>query len=300
MRKALFLIIGIFLFAFDIKPVPEMKVNTQKAKLGKRLFCDTRLSKNKDVSCASCHSLKRYGVDNLQYSIGSGGVIDKPMNTPSVYNTYFNVAWFWNGRAGSLQQQAIDAFTDKKEHNMNVSDIEKVVLSDSGYVRDFKKIYGKAPDINLIADAIAEFEKSLVTLNCRFDRYLKGDEHAITPKEKRGYMKFKQYGCITCHNGVNVGGNSYQKMGIFMQYIDIQRGRDRYLVTHFPADKYTYKVPGLRNVAKTYPYFHDGSVKTLDKAIELMGELNLGIKFKKEDVSDIKAFLETLTGEIHE
>lgn len=298
MKKIGLLMVFVFLFSYDIKPVHKVPFNKAKAALGKKLFFDKRLSKHKDVSCNSCHNVQSYGMDNMKNSIGTGGVKDTPMNTPTVYNAVFNAAFFWNGRAGTLEQQAIDAFEDKKEHDMTLKEIVNVVNKDKCYVKEFKRLYNRAPNINDIANAIAEYEKSLVTLNCRFDQYLKGNKKAVNKKEKHGYELFKRYGCITCHNGVNVGGNSFQKIGIFMQYLKIPRGLDRYYVTGFEGDKYVYKVPSLRNVEKTYPYFHDGSVKTLKEAIKLMGKLNLGINIPDKDVEDIESFLKTLTGEI--
>ncbi|GAB6045030.1 cytochrome-c peroxidase [Caminibacter profundus] len=291
--------IVVVLLSYDIKPLYKIKTNKDKVLLGKKLFFDKNLSKHKDISCNSCHIISNYGVDNKQFSIGSGGVIDTPMNTPTVYNVAFNIAFEWNGGSDTLQKQTINALTDKKEHNLTIDEVEKIVNSNKNYVKEFIKIYGKKPTINEITDAIAEYEKSLITLNSKFDKYLQG-EIKLTEEEKRGYMKFKIYGCITCHNGVNVGGNSFQKVGLFIENIDLDRGFDRYEVTKNPMDIYVYKVPSLRNVEKTYPYFHDGSVKTLKEAIKKMGQYNLGIVLSSEDIDDIESFLKTLTGKINE
>ncbi|ACM93320.1 cytochrome c551 peroxidase [Nautilia profundicola AmH] len=288
---------AVYLYAFEIIPIHYVKYNTSKAKLGEKLFFDKRLSKYKDISCASCHNLKRYGVDNRRFSIGTGGVVDKPMNSLSVYNVIFNAGYFWNGRSETLEEQVISSLTDKKEHNLTVSEIENVVRSEKKYVQEFEKIYHKKPSINEIANAIAEFEKSLITPNSKFDKYLLG-RVKLSKQETRGYYIFKMYGCITCHNGINVGSNSYQKLGIFLNNIKFIRGLDRSYVTKSADDMYVYRVPSLRNVEKTYPYFHDGSVKTLKEAIKLMGELNLGINIPAEDINDIEVFLKTLTGEI--
>jgi len=297
MKKVFILFLGVFLFSFDILPIQKVPFDKNKAEIGKKLFFDKRLSRHKDISCNSCHKIKNYGVDNMPLSVGSGGVLDTPMNTPTVYNTVYNIAWFWNGRAETLSQQVIDAFLNPKEHNMSIKEIERIIKKDKWYRNRFLRVYKKEPDIYDIADAISEYEKSLI-LPSRFDKYLKGDESAITSQERRGYLKFKIFGCITCHNGINIGGNSFQKIGIFMSDIKIKRGLDRYCVTKLESDKYVYKVPSLRNVAKTYPYFHDGSVKTLEDAILNMGRLNLGIELGQKDVLDIKAFLESLSGEI--
>jgi cytochrome c peroxidase len=295
--RFLFLCIAVYVFAFEITPLHSVKYDKNKAKLGEKLFFDKRLSKHGDICCASCHKLSSYGVDNKRFSVGSGGTVDKPMNSLSVYNVVFNVGYFWNGRAESLKQQVIESLEDKKEHNLSAAEVEKIVNGDKRYVKEFEKIYRNKPTLNEVADAIAEYEKSLVTLNSKFDRYLKGEGN-LTKKELRGYRKFKTYGCITCHNGINVGGNSYQKLGVFIKDKKIMRGEDRSEITKLKDDEYVYKVPSLRNVEKTYPYFHDGSVKSLKKAIKLMGELNLGIEIPDKDLDDMEAFLKTLTGKV--
>jgi len=289
------------LYANGVDVLTPVKYDKQKAKLGKLLYFDTRLSADKKVSCASCHSFEEGGANHKQFSIGVFKRVDSPMNSPTVYNAVFNCWQFWNGRAKTLAEQAGMAIMDEKEMGMNPKKLEKVVNSIPEYKLMFKEIYNTDYiSFANVCDAIAEFEKALVTLNSRFDRYLKGDKEALNSQEKRGYVLFKSYGCITCHNGKNFGGNSFQKLGIFAQYIKVPRGRDRYEVTHNPADKYVYKVPTLRNIALTAPYFHYGNVKTLEEAVLLMGKLNLGIKIPKKDIKDIVAFLKTLTGETPE
>ena len=187
---------------------------------------------------------------------------------------------------------------DPDEMGMDKKTLEEKINSIPKYKAIFKNVYNKDYITDdMIYDAIAEFEKALITPNCKFDRYLRGEKNALNEKEKRGYFLFKSYGCITCHNGVNLGGNSFQKLGIFIEGIKIPRGHDRYDVTKREDDKYVYKVPTLRNIALTAPYFHDGSVKTLKEAIILMGQYNLGIKILPKDVETIEAFLKTLTGE---
>jgi len=289
--------LAVFLFGFEIFPVHGVKYDKEKANLGRKLFFDKNLSKHNDISCAGCHNLKNYGVDNRRYSIGTGGVLDKPMNSMSVYNSVFNIGYFWNGRSDTLKQQVLSSLTDKKEHNLTVEEIESRVNSNASYVNEFEKIYHKAPTINEITEVIAEFQKSLITPDAKFDRYLRGEVN-LSKDELEGFYKFKMYGCITCHNGINVGGNSYQKLGVFFNRVDFKRGYDRYYVTGSKDDIYVYKVPSLRNVVKTYPYFHDGSVKSLKNAIKIMGELNLGIEIPDDDISDIEKFLNTLTGKI--
>ena len=292
------LIIFVFLNAEPITPIPlNIKYDKQKAKLGKLLFFDPNFSRDKKISCASCHSPEFYGADNKQFSIGVYGQVDKPMNSPTVYNAVFNCWQFWNGRAKTLQQQAMMANHDKLEMDMDNKTLEDRVNSNNLYKKMFFKIYGKNYiTADMVYDAIAEFEKTLITPNSKFDRYLRGDKAALNDKEKKGYFLFKSYGCITCHNGVNIGGNSFQKIGIFIDKINIPRGRDRYEVTKNKNDKYVYKVPTLRNIDKTAPYFHNGSVKSLKKAIYLMGKWNLGIEIPNKDIDYIYLFLKTLTG----
>jgi len=299
--KKLIIFLAAFLFASPIAPVTPVKYDKEKALLGKMLFFDPILSADNKISCASCHSPSFGGADNKRFSVGIFGKIDKPMNSPTVYNAVFNCWQFWNGRAKNLKQQAMMANHDPFEMGMTNDLVETRINSSSKYKAFFKQVY-KVEYIkaDMVYDAIAEFEKALVTPDCRFDRFLKGDKNAITKDEKRGYFLFKVYGCITCHNGKNLGGNSFQKLGIFIKDINIIEGRDRYQVTHNPSDRYVYKVPTLRNIALTAPYFHDGSVRSLKKAIKLMGKFNLGIDIPDEDVFYIEKFFKTLTGKTPE
>ncbi|WP_456489229.1 cytochrome-c peroxidase [Caminibacter pacificus] len=292
----------VLLYAEPVSPIPlKVKYNEDKALLGKMLFFDPILSADNKVSCASCHSPKHGGADNKRFSIGVFGRVDKPMNSPTVYNAVFNCWQFWNGRAKNLKQQAFMANTDPDEMGMTPEKVEEKLNKNNKYKKLFSLVYKKDYiSYDMVLDAIAEFEKALITPNCRFDKYLRGVHNAITEQEKRGYFLFKSYGCITCHNGKNLGGNSFQKLGVLVVDVNIIRGKDRYEVTHLPYDKYVYKVPTLRNIALTAPYFHDGSVKTLKEAIVKMGIFNLGVKIPAEDVEDIEAFLKTLTGETPE
>jgi len=285
-----------FLFANPITPIPkDIKYNKEKALLGKKLYLDPILSRDKRVSCNSCHRLDKYGVDNLQFSIGAFGRIDTPMNSPTTFNAVFNCCFFWNGRAKNLIIQAQMANQAHKEMDMTPKLLEERINKIPYYKNAFKKIY-KTDYItyDMIFDAIAEFEKALITPDSKFDRFLRKETN-LTKKELRGYILFKSYGCITCHNGVNLGGNSFQKIGVFFD-AKISRGADRYEVTKDPNDKYVYRVPPLRNILKTYPYFHDGSVKDIKEAIEKMGYYNLGIEIPQKDIDDIVEFFKTLTG----
>lgn len=295
MKKILILIFFKLLFAdMIIKPVPEkIKYNKQKASLGMYLFMDPRLSADKKISCMSCHKPSEGWADKRKVSIGVFGRKGR-VNSPTVLNAVFNFRQFWNGRAKDLKDQVFGPLHSNFEMDTDKKEAEKTVNTISVYKELFKKIYHTDYiTADMIADAIAEFEKTLITPDCKFDLYLKG-KAKLTPLEMKGKILFKSYGCITCHNGVNIGGNSFQKMGLIIPYkncID-----DRYEITHNPADRCVYKVPTLRNIALTAPYFHDGSAETLKEAIKKMGYYNLGIELKSDEIEAIEAFLKTFTG----
>ncbi|WP_281951587.1 cytochrome-c peroxidase [Nitrosophilus kaiyonis] len=291
-----FFIISILYSKEPISPIPQnIKYNKDKAILGKYLFFDPILSKDKTISCASCHDFNHGGADPRPVSIGVGGKKGK-VNAPTVYNSYFNFRQFWNGRAKDLKDQANGPVHAPNEMAMNQKLIEKRLNSNQFYKKLFKKVY-KTDKIKyeMVLDAIAEFEKALITPNSKFDRFLRG-EIKLSPLEKRGYLLFKQLGCITCHNGINIGGNSFQKIGAINPYPKKPVG-DRYEITKKEFDRYRYKVPSLRNIVLTAPYFHDGSAKTLEEAVDKMAYHNLGFKLSKEEKEAIVAFLNTLTGE---
>lgn len=281
-----------------IQPIAKpAAVNEEKVELGKKLFFDPRLSKSGFISCNSCHNLSMGGSDNLRSSIGHNWQ-EGPINSPTVLNSSLNLAQFWDGRAKDLKEQAAGPISNPKEmaftHDLAVS----VVASIQGYRDEFKKVFG-SDKVNLdrITDAIAEFEKTLVTPNARFDRWLNGDDKAITEKELQGYTLFKEAGCIACHNGPGVGGASFQKMGVTKEYITENTAIGRAGVTGKDSDRMYFKVPTLRNVELTYPYFHDGAAQTLQEAVITMGRLQLGREFTPDEQGKIVAFLKTLTGD---
>jgi len=281
-----------------IEPIPEtVKYNKQKAELGKLLFFDSILSKDKKISCASCHNPSQGWADKREVSIGvygKKGVIQ----SPTVLNSVFNFRQFWNGRAKDLKEQINGPVHNPVEMSMNEKIVEKRLNKNSFYKKLFKKVYHTDKiTYDMVADAIAEFEKALITPDSKFDLYLKG-KTKLTPLEEKGYVLFKKYGCVTCHNGRNIGGNSFQKMGIIFPVKKCVG--DRYEITHAKFDKCVYKVPTLRNIALTAPYFHGGNAKTLKEAVEKMAYHNLGIKMDKKDVKAIVAFLKTLTGKTPE
>ncbi len=279
-----------------IKPIPKtIAYNTKKAELGRLLFMDPRLSSDKSVACVSCHSFDHGGADPRPVSIGAHGKTGT-VNAPTVYNSYFNFRQFWNGRAKDLKEQAKGPLHNPVEMDMVTEEIERFLRSDDDYRKAFRAIYRRAPTHDDALDAIAEFEKALITPNCRFDRFLR-KEIDLTDLEHEGYRLFKTLGCATCHNGINVGGNSYQKMGLIFPYPWKETFPDRYDLTRTPADKNVYKVPTLRNIALTAPYFHDGSAPTLELALQKMAYHNLGFDLSADEIEALIAFLTSLTGE---
>ncbi|UCN00171.1 cytochrome-c peroxidase [Sulfurimonas sp. SWIR-19] len=278
-----------------ITPLPQsVQVNQAKAKLGQALFFDPILSHDNTISCASCHDLHNGGDDGLKFSFGIQGQ-EGAVNAPTVYNAVFNFRQFWDGRAKNLQEQAIGPILNPVEMGAAFEEIIPK-LKKSKYKKLFDAVYDDGITKNTITDAIAEYEKTLITPNSRFDKYLRGDKNALTQNEKEGYELFKSKGCISCHHGENIGGNLYNKFGIFNESNSEWLGR--YNITHKERDKYFFKVPSLRNIARTAPYFHDGRTYDLKKAVEIMSQYQLGRHITKEEISKITAFLQSLNGEL--
>ena len=281
-----------------IEPIKAVEnVNLAKVELGKQLYFDPRLSKSGFISCNSCHNLSMGGTDNLPTSIGHNWH-QGPINAPTVLNSSMNLAQFWDGRAKDLQAQAGGPIANPGEMASNHTLAIEVLNSIPEYVRSFKRITGSAKiTIEQVTAAIAEFEKTLVTPNSRFDQWLLGDEKAISAYELEGYQLFKNSGCVACHNGTAVGANSFQKMGIVSQYKTDNPAKGLSGVTGKAEDNYKFKVPTLRNIELTYPYFHDGQVQTLAEAVNIMGKVQLGRDFSAQETDKIVAFLKTLTGD---
>ncbi len=281
-----------------IEPIkPPQSVNLGMVELGKKLYFDPRLSKSGFISCNSCHNLSAGGSDNLPTSIGDHWH-QGPINAPTVLNSSLNVAQFWDGRAADLKAQAGGPIANPGEmafsHTLAIGILETI----PAYQREFKEVFGKDKiDIDQVTAAIAEFEKTLVTPNSRFDQWLLGKKDALTADEQEGYKLFKDSGCVACHNGPGVGGNSFQKMGVVEAYKTASTAEGRSGVTGKDEDRMHFKVPTLRNVELTYPYFHDGAANTLTEAVDTMGRLQLGKKFTAGENAKIVAFLKTLTGD---
>ncbi len=292
----LFTIINIYANE-PISPIPlDSGIDIEKAKLGKKLFFDTILSKDNSTACVSCHDVSQGGADSNTVSTGFGGKKGN-IQSPTVFNARYNFKQFWNGRVDTLAQQASGPLNNPVEHNMNPKIIEKRLNNSKIYKKLFSKIYNISNiKYRYVIDAIVEFENGLITPNSKFDRYLRG-ELQLTSDEKNGYKLFKQYGCITCHNGINIGSNSFQKMGTFIEYDTTANYPDKKAITNKKIHHNVFKVPTLRNINLTAPYFHDGVAKTLSEAINIMAKHNLGVELSKKEVSDLKAFLLTLEGE---
>lgn len=287
-----------------IRPIQDsVAVDMRKVILGNLLFHDVRLSSDNTVSCSSCHGLNTGGVDNKQYSEGVGGQFGG-VNAPSVYNAHYNFVQFWDGRAATLADQAAGPPLNPVEMaNTSFDEICEKLNADADFAKAFKEVYPDGFNQANITDAIQEFERTLLTPNSRFDKYLKGDDSAMTAEELAGYDLFKKYNCATCHVGENMGGQSYELLGIKHDYF-ADRGTEltvedngRFKETNNERDRHRFKVPGLRNVALTAPYFHDGTQATLDEAVKAMAKYEVGVDLSEQETKQLVAFLQTLTGE---
>ena len=286
-----------------IEPIPAVpELDMMKVALGSKLFQDPQLSHDNKVSCLSCHAFDKGGTDRRALSVGIGGQLTD-VNAGTVLNSALHFKQFWDGRAESLEAQIDGPINHPGEMGSNWVEIVGKLQKSPEYVAQFSKLYQNGIDGNNIKDAIAVFEQSLVTPDSRFDRFLKGEPNAISAEEKRGYNLFKDNGCVSCHQGVLLGGNLFQKFGVFGDYFQ-DRGNitkadnGRYNVTKQEEDRYSFKVPSLRNVELTAPYFHDGSAKTLDAAVKVMMKYQLGREAPANDINDIIKFLTTLTGKL--
>lgn len=286
-----------------IQAIPKtLELHQGKVELGRKLFHDKQLSADNSVACASCHSISKRGVDGLSRSVGIGGKLGG-IKSPSVFHSSYNVKQFWDGRAKDLEEQVSGPTQNPIEMGSNWPQILTKLKASADYQKLFKQVYGGIITEESVSDAIATYERSLITPNSRFDQYLDGEKSALTPEEKKGYELFKSKGCIACHHGPAVGGTMFQKMGIFGDYFKDRDGQltaadmGVYNISHNESDKHVFKVPSLRNAVLTPPYFHDGSVKTIQQAVDKMARYQLGMKLTKEEVDLIVEFLYTLPGE---
>ena len=285
-------------------PLPEVSLPTvasaaARVELGRMLYYDTRLSKSQTTSCNSCHPLAKYGVDGQPTSQGHGGRRGT-RNSPAVYNASLQFVQFWDGRAPDVERQARGPMLNPVEMAMpSEKAVVAVVKSMPEYAAAFRRAYpgDKSPvSFNHATEAIAAFERGLVTPS-RWDNFLKGDETALTRPEKAGFNTFVAEGCATCHSGTLVGGGAFQKLGVVKSYPD-KSDPGRYNVTKNESDRMFFKVPSLRNVAMTGPYFHNGKVPTLDGALALMAEYQTGRRLDSAATDEIVTWLRSLTGDI--
>jgi cytochrome c peroxidase len=284
-----------------ITPLPvSVPTDAKRVALGQQLFHDVRLSRDNTISCAACHPLEHGGMDGRRGVIAANGLYIR--NTPTIFNVQFNPFFNWDGIATSLEQQAELVFFNPRLMHTNWPDVLGKLRADGDYIARFKSAYSQEPTRANVLDALTSYERSLVTPNARFDRYLRGEQHVLNAEEKQGYELFKSYGCVSCHQGINVGGNMFQKFGVFADTSakaspDTTPDPGRYAVTEVPRDREVFRVPSLRNVALTAPYFHDGRAATLEEAVTTMAEVQLGRRLTPKDIRSIVQFLHSLTGE---
>jgi cytochrome c peroxidase len=268
-----------------ITPIPPPPAaDPQKVALGESLFEDRRLSRNQNIACVSCHDVRTSGA-NSQPRGPSFGRIGGSLNAPTVFNAALDFRLNWEGDVRSLEDQAALAFSDDRSLGQDIDADIRRLTKDPDMVRRFYAAYGHKPDRDSLLNAIATFERSLVTPDSPFDRWLRGDTNALSPQAVEGYGLFKSFGCVSCHQGANVGGNLFEESGIFHMLASPQ--------------PQVFRVPSLRNVAVTAPYFHDGSAPTLPDAVRRMGYAQLDRKLSDDQVDQIVAFLQSLTGVYH-
>ncbi|TSD89878.1 c-type cytochrome [Mycobacterium sp. KBS0706] len=288
-----------------IAPIPfQLELDQRKVNLGEALFHDVRLSKDNENACSSCHDLDNGGDDGLAKSKGLGGKAGK-RNTLTIFNSTLNFRMMWDGRFASSEQQVEAAIHDPAVMGTTWPAILDKLAQDQALTQAFAGLYPQGMQPQTITDALVVYERSLITPNARFDRFLRGDAAALDPDELEGYRLFKTYGCASCHQGVNVGGNMFQVFGVLGMPGDYFRSHGPvadpdfglYNTTKAEEDKFVFRVPSLRNVALTAPYFNDGSAATLTEAVDAMAKYQLGRQIPPRDNALIVAFLRTLTGE---
>lgn len=291
-------------FFKSVSTLSEEKIPQEKIDLGKKLYYDKALSKNGTISCNSCHNLSTFGVDNKPVSEGDTKELGV-RNSPTVIYSSLHSMQFWDGRAKDVEEQAKGPLLNPVEHGIpDQAFLEKKLRLIPEYQALFKKVYpnDKEPvTFENLANAIGAFERQLIPKS-KFDNYLDGNESALNTQEKKGLNSFIDNGCITCHGGVALGGQMFQKFGVYGDYSKVTGSKKTdkgvYDITKKESDKFLFKVPSLRNVEKTAPYFHDGSVTSLKESIKMMGKLQLNKDISDSDADDMVAFLKTLTADV--
>jgi cytochrome c peroxidase len=265
-----------------ITPIPSPPpIDPLKVRLGERLFGDPRLSHGNSRSCSSCHDLSTNGASKQSYDHGFDGS-SLPLNTPTVFNSVLSFRFGWEGKIRTIESDVKILLQNPQIMDAHLAEVAEKLDGDSGLRREFVAAYGSGPDAENVVDALASFQRTLITPGSRFDRWLEGDTGALSADEVDGYRLFKSLGCVSCHQGVNVGGNLFERHGIFHP-----------LASPKPE---ILRVPSLRNVATTPPYFHDGSAATLHEAVRKMGLAQLNSTLTDQQISAIVAYLRTLTG----
>lgn len=292
--------LGMFQPVLEVAENPANPLSDAKTDLGRMLYHDTRLSKNRTVSCNTCHDLASFGDDGEPVSSGIGGQ-KGGRSAPTVYNAAIHIAQFWDGRAADVEAQAVGPILNPIEMGMaDAPSVVRLLKTIPGYVEAFGKAFpdDKEPiTYENVGKAIGAFERKLMTPS-RFDDFLKGDDKALGDAEKHGLNLFVSTGCTVCHNGMGVGGHLFQKLGLVKEWPTKDLGR--FEATKNEADKYFFKVPSLRNITETAPYLHDGSVKTLEEIVAKMAEHQLGRQLSEEDTKAIVTFLGSLKGRVNE
>lgn len=286
-------------------PNPENPLSVEKVALGKMLYLDKRLSKDETQSCNTCHNLDTYGVDNQPTSAGNNGGLGT-RNSPTSFNAALHGSQFWDGRNKDVEEQAGGPILNPVEMEMpDEASVVARIKADDEYVKLFAKVYPEEEDpitYKNITWAIGAFERTLLTPS-PFDLYLAGDEKALNQDQINGLKDYMDAGCQTCHNGALLGGSLFMKFGIFADYWTLTNSNPidsgKYVVTHNEADIYVFKTPSLRNIEKTYPYFHDGSVNDLSESVKIMAKTQLNKDLTEEQIKNITVFLNSLTGELN-
>ncbi len=280
-----------------IEPIPPLSLTVEQMpaiQLGKQLFMDPNLSSNQQVSCESCHHIYSDGAEESKVSVGVNGAGAR--NSPTVFNVAYNTRFFWDGRAASLSEQIDGPLHNPLEMNTNWQDVLLYVNSVESYRDQFQSAFDGQMTKETVKAALVAFMRALDTPNAPFDQYLRGDENALNPAAKVGWQKFKSLGCVVCHQGQNIGGNLFQRFGhLDNTYAQSDQDLGRYNVTGQEQDRRVFRVASLRNVAETAPYFHDGRAETLEEAIMIMAQVQLGYELEADSIIEISAFLRALS-----
>jgi len=285
--------------AGPIQPIPQLSsIDKNWFDLGKALFNSTLLSHDNSVSCASCHVVSQGGDDGFPVSVGINGAVGG-RNSPTVLNSVFSFRQFWDGRSSDLAEQAVGPIHNPIEMGSSFPEIIMKLSQSEEFVAAFKQVNAKGITQEAIVQAIVTFEEALTTPNAAIDQYILGNDAALNAQQKKGYEKFISLGCVSCHQGVNIGGNLYQRIGRINRVPEkLLQDKGRFEVTNNINDEYVFKVPSLRNIKRTAPYFHNGSVETLEEAIKIMASGQLGIQLTQQDVDDLLALFEAFNGEL--